>query len=77
MATQTTEVIQTEAPPTTVTITAETLAERPAAQVEQPTQVKHEHDDTAEIQPPQAAETKPKVRRVLDEEGGTTTATVG
>jgi len=88
MATQTTEAVQTENVDPTVTLTAQSFPERPAEAVilsedkaqkpteqivEQPAKPATETPtgNTLEISSP-----KPKIRRILDEEGGTTTASV-
>ena len=66
MATQT--ISQTEAT-AAVPISTQVLPERPAAQTEPvPEKATKESSDTTQ--------SKPKVRRIIDEEGGTTTATV-
>lgn len=71
MASQT--ITQTEIAPS-VSILAQALPERSAP--ESVPQVGDVKEDTKE-QPSEPAKDKPKVRRIIDEEGGTTTATVG
>lgn len=71
MATQTST--QTEIAPS-VSIPAQALPESPAP--ESIPQVGEVKVDTKE-QPSEPAKDRPKVRRIIDEEGGTTTATVG
>lgn len=82
MATQTTEVTQVETVPDRVNVKAESLPLRSTLQSEEPqVEPRAEQAQTqAQGQPEEAAGDaklgKPKVRRIIDEEGGTTTATV-
>jgi hypothetical protein len=73
MATQTTEITQTEALTPTIPVTAQTLPERPVTQSEV------QLEDTKgplKAQASESTQTKPKIRRIIDEEGGNSTASV-
>lgn len=78
--TQTTEVAQVQVAPTIVPIIAERKETEAPAQTEVPTQTEAPVDAEKPSEPVQEQPTettiKPKIRRILDEEGGTTTATV-
>ena len=74
MATQV--ISQTDATPTIPLVTGE-LAERPATRADSPIeQEKPVVQEKQDEQQKPVEQDKPKVRRIIDEEGGTTTASV-